>query len=111
MWPGVSRSLVTIIAALLMGVAMDVAVEFSFLLGFITLSAATVYDLAKHGNEILDQFGVATPLLGIVVAGVAAFASVKFMISWLSQRGLALFGWYRIAAGIAAGVMILAGTI
>ena len=66
---------------------------------------------AADSYTIAIQIGAIVAVLGIVVAGVAAFASVKFMISWLSQRGLALFGWYRIAAGIAAGVMILAGTI
>ena len=47
-WPGVSRSLVTLVAALAVGLSMSSAIEFSFLLGLITLSSATALDLTKH---------------------------------------------------------------
>lgn len=110
LWPGVSRSLVTIIGALLLGVSMTAAVEFSFLLGLITLTAATAYSLASDGGELVDHFGTATPLFGLVVAGIAAFASVKWMVGWLDKRGLGVFGWYRIAAGTAVFILIAAGT-
>lgn len=105
LWPGTSRSLVTILAALLLGCSLVTAVEFSFLLGFLTLSAATGYELLKNGSTLIDTFGVINPIIGIVVAGVAAFASVKWMISYLEHRSLDLFGWYRI--GIAALTAIL----
>lgn len=107
LWPGVSRSLVTIIGALLLGVSLTAAVEFSFLLGLITLTAATGYALASDGGEVIDHFGVATPLFGVLVAGIAAFASVRWMIGWLDKRGLEVFGWYRIAAGLTVIVLIL----
>ncbi len=105
LWPGTSRSLVTILAALLLGCSLVTAVEFSFLLGFLTLSAATGYELLKNGSTLIDTFGVINPIIGIVVAGIAAFASVKWMISYLEHRSLDLFGWYRI--GIAALTAIL----
>lgn len=111
LWPGVSRSLVTILAALAVGLSMGAAVEFSFLLGFVTLSAATVYELGSNGGEVIDTFGIATPLLGIVVAGIAAWASVRFMVSWLQSRGLAIFGWYRIAVGVLTAGLIVNGTL
>jgi len=111
LWPGTSRSLVTIIAGVLLGLRLQAAVEFSFLLGFVTLSAATAYELLGSGGDILDTFGIVTPLIGIVVAGIAAFVSVRFMIEWLNRRGLAIFGWYRLAAGAAAIVLITTGTI
>jgi len=54
LWPGVSRSLVTIVAALALGYSMAAALEFSFLLGLATLSAATALDLAKDGHTLLS---------------------------------------------------------
>ena len=87
---------------------MPAALEFSFLLGFVTLSAATVFELLQNGDTLVDTFGIASPLIGIVVAGITAFLSVKFMIDWLNKRGLAVFGWYRIAVGVAA-IALIAG--
>lgn len=109
--PGTSRSLVTILAAMLLGVSMSAAVEFSFLLGFVTLSAATALELVQNGDTLVDTFGIAAPLIGIAVAAVTAFLSVKFMIDWLNRRGLAVFGWYRLAVGAAAVVLIVTDRI
>jgi len=106
MWPGVSRSMITIIACVLVGLSLRAAVEFSFLLGLITLSAATAYEGMQGGAELVDTFGVTTPLIGLVVAFVSAVASVKWMVSWLNDKGFEVFGWYRIAVGILAFVLL-----
>jgi len=111
LWPGTSRSFVTILAALALGCSMTVAVEFSFLLGFVTLSAATALELAQNGSEMMDHFGILNPIIGIVVAGVAAFASVRWMITYLERHPLTIFGWYRIALGLGVGVLLVTQTI
>ena len=106
MWPGVSRSLVTIIAGVAIGLKLADAVEFSFLLGLITLTAATVLEGGQNGAEMFDTFGIWTPLLGLIVAFVSAAAAVKWMVDWLNHRGFAVFGWYRAALGIVALTLI-----
>ena len=111
LWPGTSRSFVTILAALAMGCSMTVAVEFAFLLGFLTLSAATGYELLQNGNTLVDTFGVLNPVVGVVVAGIAAFVSVKWMISYLEKHPLTIFGWYRIGVGLLTGVLLATGVI
>ncbi|HKY14592.1 MAG TPA: undecaprenyl-diphosphate phosphatase [Microthrixaceae bacterium] len=111
LWPGTSRSLVTILAAVAVGLELVAAVEFSFLLGFVTLSAATAYELLTNGSEIYDMFGLWQPLIGIVVAGICAFASVKWMVAYLQRHSLAIFGWYRLAAGAATAVLLVTGVI
>ncbi len=105
MWPGMSRSLVTIASALAIGATMAAAVEFSFLLGLATLSAATLFDLAKDGGTLLDEYGWRTPLLGGIVAFVTAVVAVRWLVTFLQTRPLSIFGWYRI--GIAATTIAL----
>jgi undecaprenyl-diphosphatase len=111
LWPGTSRSLVTIVAALAIGASMAAAVEFSFLLGLATLSAATFYDLAQNGQEILDVYGWRTPLAGGIVAFVTAAIAVRWLVAFLRTRPLAVFGWYRIGIAIATAAMIGLGVI
>lgn len=111
LWPGTSRSLITIVVALVLGVGLSAAVEFSFLLGFLTLSAATGYELMQNGNTIVDQFGVINPLIGVVVAGIAAFASVKWMIAYLEGHSLRIFGWYRLAIAALTALLLTTKTI
>lgn len=111
LWPGTSRSLVTIIGAVAVGLSLEAAVEFSFLLGLITLGAATVLTGASDGKLMLDTFGLVTPLIGLVVAFAAAVASVRWMVTWLQQRSFDVFGWYRLAIGVLAVGLLAAGIL
>lgn len=111
LWPGTSRSLVTIVAALLLGLSMEAAIEFSFLLGFVTLGAATAYEGLKNGKLMIDTFGIAVPLLGLVVAFGAAIVSIKLMVGYLRRHDLAIFGWYRIVVAALAIALVASGTI
>ncbi len=111
LWPGTSRSLVTIVAALLLGYSMAAAVEFSFLLGFVTLGAATGYQVLKDGQLMIDAFGWFTPLVGLVAAFFAAAVSIKWMVGYLERHDLSVFGWYRIAIAVMATVLVVTGAI
>ena len=111
LWPGVSRSMITIIAAVLVGLSLRAAVEFSFLLGLVTLSAATVLEGYNGGEELIDTFGWTTPLIGLAVAFVSAMAAVKWMVAWLNNRGFEVFGWYRIGVGVLALALLAGGAI
>ncbi|MBN1831291.1 MAG: undecaprenyl-diphosphate phosphatase [Deltaproteobacteria bacterium] len=106
MWPGVSRSLVTIVGGLLVGLSMPAAVEYSFLLGMVTLGAATVYDAIAHGEVMLQTFDVPSLAIGLVFAFVSAIISVKWMVTYLERHGLALFGYYRVGLGIVTAVLL-----
>ena len=111
MWPGVSRSLVTIVGGLVIGLSLSAAVEYSFLLGVVTLGAATAYDALKHGPMMLQTFEVTPIAVGLLFAFISAVVSVKWMVAYLNRHGLAVFGFYRIAIALATSAWILTGTL
>jgi undecaprenyl-diphosphatase len=101
LWPGTSRSLATIVGGVLVGLRLSAAVEFSFLLGAVTLLAATGYKGLEHGPRMLAEYGWLGMAQGFVTAWVAAVISVKWMVRYLGRHGLALFGWYRVLLALA----------
>jgi undecaprenyl-diphosphatase len=105
LWPGVSRSLATILGALLIGLSLSAAVEFSFVLGLVTLGAASAYKALDGGPAMMQAYGPVEIAAGFVAAWVAAMLSVAWMVRWLQTRSLAVFGWWRLAA--AALVVVL----
>lgn len=96
MWPGTSRSMITIVAALLVGMEMLPAAEFSFLLALPTLGAATIYEGYKGRNELLQYVGKDGVLIGLFVSFIVALIAVKAFVKWLTKHGLTPFGIYRI---------------
>jgi undecaprenyl-diphosphatase len=102
MWPGTSRSLVTILGGLAVGLSLAAAVEFAFLLGVVTLTAATAYSALKHGDQMVSAYGWPALLTGFIAAWIAAALAVKWMVSWLNRHGLTLFAWWRFAAAALA---------
>ncbi|MET1001948.1 MAG: undecaprenyl-diphosphate phosphatase [Acidimicrobiia bacterium] len=111
LWPGTSRSLVTIVAALFVGLSMGAALEFSFLLGLATLTAATLYELARNGGDLFETFGVVNPLIGFVVAFASAVLAVRWLVGYLDRHGLELFGWYRIGVAVIALGLVVGGVL
>ena len=125
MWPGTSRSLMTIVGGLLVGLSVRAAVEYSFLLGVLTLTAATAkkavwkvhgldasYDVWFGGTKLMwETYGALPLIVGVVAAAVSAALAVKWLVSYLQSHGLSLFGWYRIVVGVAIGGLVAAGIL
>lgn len=99
LWPGTSRSMVTIVGGMLLGLRPKQAAEFSFLLALPTLGAACAYSAYKDhtGPQVLKTVGGMPILIGLGVATISAVIAVKFLVGFLNRHGLALFGWYRLA--------------
>lgn len=99
--PGVSRSGSTIVGALLMGASKRSAAEFSFFLSMPTMAGAFAYDLYKN-RDVLSFDDATLIFAGFVAAFLAALFVVRRLLDFVSRRGYALFGWWRIVVGIAA---------
>ena len=100
MWPGTSRSMMTILGGQWVGLSPVAAAEFSFLLGLPTLMAATAFKALKEGHHLVNFIGFDAMGVGLGVAAISAFICVKGLIAWLSRHGLQPFGWYRLALAV-----------
>jgi undecaprenyl-diphosphatase len=115
MWPGTSRSMMTITAGVLVGLRPRQAAEFSFLLGLPTLGGACVYKLYKNlqgdGPNMFEVIGWVPIVVGIVAATISAVIAVSWLVGFLNRHGLALFGYYRLVLCAVLGTMIVMGIV
>ncbi len=107
--PGVSRSGITITAALLIGFNREAAARFSFLLSLPIVAGAAIL---KLGHLVKDGIpaGEATPMLiGVVTSAIFGYLSVAFLLKLVQRSSLYPFVWYRLVAGCATVVFVLMG--
>lgn len=119
MWPGTSRSMMTIAGGTMLGLRARDAAEFSFLLGLPTLGGACIYQLASNLKDsrdagtpnMFDQLGWGPVAVGLIVATVSAAVAVRWLVAFLTRHGLAPFGWYRLGLCAVMGALIAAGVV
>jgi len=108
-FPGTSRSMSTIAAGQLAGMARGAALEFSFFLSIPTMVVATCYDLLKSlrgtgqnpiGVSQIDAHSWIVLAIGFLISFIVAYASVAWFMAWVRKRGFAPFAVYRIIVGI-----------
>lgn len=107
MWPGTSRSMMTIVGGYLVGLKPKLAAEFSFLLGLVTLTAASGYKTLNMGSNMLKALDWGPVFFGIFVATISAALAVKWLVSYLTKHGLAIFAWYRIALAVLVALVLV----
>ena len=99
LFPGTSRSAATIMGGLLSGIERPTATEFSFLLSFPTMMAATIFKLWQS-RHVLHEADVRGALaVGFVVSFIVALAVVKWLIRYVQTHNFTLFAVYRILFG------------
>ena len=99
MIPGVSRSAATIIGGLTQRLSMRQAAEFSFFLAVPTITAAAALKTYQHIQDIRGE-DINSLILGNVVAFVVAMIAIKYFVTFISQHGMKIFGYYRIILGL-----------
>ena len=107
LWPGMSRSMVTMVGGYFCGLAPAKAAEFSFLVGLPVLGGAAVYKGWQAGPAMVALFGWTEMLIGGLVAALAAGAAVRFLVSYLQRFGLGAFAIYRIVLAVVLAVWMI----
>lgn len=99
-FPGTSRSGATILGALMIGVSRTVAAEFTFFLAVPVMLGASLLKIVKFGM-VFTSSELILLIVGMVVAFVVSVAVIKFLLGYIRKHSFVVFGWYRIALGIA----------
>jgi undecaprenyl-diphosphatase len=108
LWPGTSRSMVTMVGGYFAGLSPAKAAEFSFLVGLPTLAGAAFLKGYKAGPAMIQVFGWPHVITGTLVAALSAAVAVKFLVGYLTRHGLGVFAVYRLI--MAALLMLLLST-
>jgi undecaprenyl-diphosphatase len=107
--PGVSRSGITITAALLLGFNREASARFSFLLSLPVVAGAAVLKLGHMVRHGIPQGEAIPMLIGIVTSAVFGYLSVALLLKIVQRNSLYSFVWYRLLAGVGTMVFLLLG--
>jgi undecaprenyl-diphosphatase len=110
--PGVSRSGATLTAGLFMGLDRTSAARFSFLLSVpaVVLSGAVEFGSILSGEEG-DHVGLGALFVATLLAFVAGYASIAFLLRFLTSHSTIVFVVYRVALGALVLVLVSTGAI
>jgi undecaprenyl-diphosphatase len=98
--PGVSRSGITLAAALFLGLTRESGARFVFLLGIPVTAGAGVFqlrDLLRSGIPADEQ---AAFYLGVFTSLVVGLLAIRFLLGYVRRHNLDVFVIYRIVLGI-----------
>jgi undecaprenyl-diphosphatase len=113
LWPGVSRSGITITAGLFRKFTREAATRFSFILSAPLIAGAVASKLPAlikmHKAGTLD-LPLSTLAISIVVSGITGYLVIAFFLRYLQTRTLKVFIVYRLVFGIIVLVLALLHT-
>jgi undecaprenyl-diphosphatase len=103
--PGISRSGATMVAGLGVGLNHEDAARFSFLLGTPIIGAAALLEVPQLIGQ--PRSVLLLVMMGMVLAGVAAFLSTRFLLKYFETGRLNPFAYYCWGAGLLSLILLL----
>jgi undecaprenyl-diphosphatase len=107
--PGVSRSGITLVCAMALGLRRDAAARFSFLLSVPAVAAAGVFELPDVMRT--PNLAGAPLVVGLLVAAVSGYLSIAWLLRFLRTRTTKGFVVYRVAIGAALLLALASGRL
>jgi len=97
--PGTSRSVSTILGAVLLGAGRGVASEFSFFLAIPVMFGASALKMLGFGLNLTAQEWIIL-ITGTIVSFIVSVVAIKFLMNYIRKHDFKAFGYYRIVLGI-----------
>ena len=98
-FPGVSRSGSTIIAALLLGISRPTATEFTFEVAIPVMFGASLMKVLKFSAAV-TFYEIMTLLVGCLAAFAVSLFMIRFVLNYIRKNTFTIFGIYRVLMGI-----------
>ena len=110
--PGISRSGATISAGLFLRFDRVTATRLSFFMGIPALIAAGLLEAVTAAEDISSpQIGWTATIIATMVSGVVAYATIAWLLKFVSSNKFTDFLLYRVALGVIIIVLVATGTI
>ncbi|MDH3746002.1 MAG: undecaprenyl-diphosphate phosphatase [Acidobacteriota bacterium] len=107
--PGVSRSGITLTAALALGFGRESSARFSFLLAVPLGVVVAVKQLTNLGGTPFSGNGYFLLLVGFAVSAISSYLTIGWLLSWVRRKSLTPFAVYRIVLGIVILTLVATG--
>jgi undecaprenyl-diphosphatase len=107
LFPGISRSGITISAGLLLGLERPAAARFAFLMGTPIIAGAGIWKVRQLVDGTAGELNVAVLLAGLIASAVASFAAIALLLAFLRRFSTDIFVVYRIGFATVAALVLL----
>jgi undecaprenyl-diphosphatase len=107
--PGVSRSGATMTMGLFLNLDRPTAARYSFLLSVPAVVLSGLFELRDIGDG--DGAGFGPTLLATILAFVVGYATIGFLLRWVSSHSFGIFVAYRVVVGSLVLALVGSGAI
>jgi undecaprenyl-diphosphatase len=109
LFPGISRSGVTIAAGLFLGLKREAAARFAFLMGTPIIAGAGIWKMRELVDGSAGAFDPAVLFAGMAAAAVSGLFAIGFLLRYLRNHSTDVFSLYRVVAAVVFAALILLG--
>ena len=108
LFPGISRSGVTLAAGLFLGMKREAAARFAFLMGTPIIAGAGLWKVRDLLDGSAGAFDPVVLLAGMFAAALSGLFAIGFLLRYLRNHSTDVFSLYRVvAAAVFAGLILL----
>ncbi|HSH21307.1 MAG TPA: undecaprenyl-diphosphate phosphatase, partial [Candidatus Caenarcaniphilales bacterium] len=107
LFPGISRSGITIAAGLFLGLERPAAARFAFLMGTPIIAGAGLWKTRELLNGSVGAFDPLVLLAGMVSAALAGLAAIALLIAFLRRYSTDVFVAYRVGFAVVVAAILL----
>lgn len=107
LFPGISRSGITIAGGLFLGMKREAAARFAFLMGIPVIAGATVFKLREIAFGSLTSSDALALVAGMAAAAISGVLAIRFLLRYLQNHSTDLFVAYRIGFAVIAAILLL----